>query len=743
MEVAGLAVGIIALYSTCRDCYQFFTSVQTAESESSSHLRELEIQQSILKAWGMHWQIQQIEDNEGQDSAYTERSRTKLHDYFVRNPYKADGVFKTLSALADTLSDQHKLVRRYGIQLRSGHAIQDVSDSTNNVRLAIADTTIKDVNPVISEVRSRLSTLNKLKWALKDRTSFKQLIYDLKSHSDSLYRLCPENAFESMNIFVTMDCLAGQEVPADLKSFSKLAIEQAQGNEDSSTGKGYRLLATVAGLKARVNENRGGQQSDETSLSTIEEEERSEMIYLGKSLALYQREVVYVEMRDYRGRPLEPTPEQKQRQKRIRQKERILQQNPSQYIDSDEDEDESHGDPFELVRLPDPRLRTLIKNFYNTFHGASMRESVCGLDMAGMIDHVGGEHKGHCSILYRLPGTIGAQGRERPAENLKLRAPVTLLSLLGAERKPGIKSTLGARFELARKLVRAVCLLHSTGWLHKNIRAESVIFFPKHVSKLQEDRYEVKVEIDVSQPILMGYLFSRPDDISKPRPTPTPEPDHALPLTYAEDSYSFTQDMSFGTDVYSPPKDYSGINDRTRNGPAQSHRRTVMPRAASIYGRNMLTHGNPVEKTKETIVGGFILDYYQHPAKHADPKRLYRHAYDVYSLGILLLEVGLWEQLQNYDDVVPGYGAGYLGRSGYNVAPGFDRDSNWNEEDHYERRRWICTKYLDRLRWSCGDLYADVVLSCLMVDSSDDEVAKASQRELCARIVADLEGCQA
>src|SRR2546423_11636991 len=162
---------------------------------------------------------------------------------------------------------------------------------------------------------------------------------------------------------------------------------------------------------------------------------------------------------------------------------------------------------MEVVRPADPKLRALIRNFFNTFQGANMRESVYGLDLAGMIDHTEGEHKGHCSILYKLPGTIGVQSRERPAENLMLRAPVTLQSLLGTKQKQGIRSTLGARFELARKLVRAVCLLHSSGWLHKNIRAESVMFFPEHVSALQEDRYEIKIEIDVSKPILMGYIF--------------------------------------------------------------------------------------------------------------------------------------------------------------------------------------------------------------------------------------------
>jgi hypothetical protein len=56
--------------------------------------------------------------------------------------------------------------------------------------------------------------------------------------------------------------------------------------------------------------------------------------------------------------------------------------------------------------------------------------------------------------------------------------------------------------------------------LHKNIRADSVMFFPEHVSATQEDRYEVDVETDISNPILMGYIFSRPDDvIQKPLPS--------------------------------------------------------------------------------------------------------------------------------------------------------------------------------------------------------------------------------
>lgn len=721
MDAVSLTIGIAALYTTCRDCYTFFTTVKTAEAESSAHLRELEIQQSILKAWGFHWQIQNEDGRELEHPDHTGRKRTKLHQYLLSNRFKAEGVFNTLSALADTLSDQERLMKRYGIQLQPTQAIQDESQSTNNVQLTIPNTTIEDIKPVISEVKNRLSVLNKFKWALKDRVNFKKLIADLRTHSESLYRLCPENAFESMNIYLTLECLAKQESPEGLKWTSRLATQQVEVDGKSSVQAGYELLASAATLKASVNENRAEEQADDGSLTSVDEDQR-EMRYLGKGLALFEEQVVYVEMRDYRGPPLEPTLEQKQKMKRLRSRVRFLKSLSTdasmsgryskarldemyEYRSSDESEEDVEA--FEMVRPADPKLRALIRNFFNTFQGVNMGGSVYGLDIAGMIDHTAGEHKGRCSILYKLPGTIGAQSRERPAENLMLRAPVTLQSLLGVKQKQDIRSTLGARFELARKLVRAVCILHSSGWLHKNIRAESVMFFPEHVSALQEDRYEIKIKIDVSKPILMGYIFSRPDDVVIRMNPPSSPPS-------APQTEDHRRDMrSFRTMVWDNPMDVR----------AKSKRRAGTPRVDRIYGRSMLGEVAVSEQTKETNISGFTLDYYQHPAKHADPKRLYRHAYDVYSLGILLLEVGLWEKLKNYEDS--------------------DSEDENGEEDHYERRRWICREYLDRLRWSCGDIYADVVLSCLMIDSSDDEAAKASERELCARIVAYLEGCQA
>lgn len=720
MDAAGLAIGIVSLYRACYDCYSFFTDVKKAEASSSSHMRELEIQQAILKSWGFHWQILSGNNTEAALPNDAKRKPTKLNKYLLTNRHKAEAVFKTLSALFDTLSDQRKLGNRYGIQVKSTQFIENESECESSVELIIPDTAAVQVEPVIAEVKSRLSVLTKFKWAMKDKDNFKKLITNLKAYGDTLYRLCPENAVPSMNIYFVMECVAGQESPAGLKWTSKLATEHAEVDDDFSMREAYQLLASAATLKASVNENRDTEDATKDETLSIIEETQPQMFYLGKGLALFEGQVVYVEMRDYRGPPLDLTPEQKAqlkeqaKKKRDRTMRRVEMRKAaaeardyaddssslSEFDSSSSDDEAENVEPIQIVRPADPKLRALIKNFFNTFKGDNMMRSVQGLDIAGMIDHTEAEQKGHCSILYKLPGTAGVQTRERPAENLKIRAPVTLQSLLDTEIESGIDSTLGARFRLARKLVHAVCLLHSSGWLHKNIRAQSVIFFPGKANDatMEDRRHEEEIKVDVSNPILMGYIFSRPDDI-----TPKADPPSA-PETRGEASQ-----RGSSTNTWRARKVKRSVS---KQGLGRRH-------SASIYGFDMPGETLLPMADQNINVSGFTLDYYQHPAKHADPKRLYRHAYDVYSLGILLLEVGLWEKLENY------------------------HHTGDEDEDHYERRRWICENYLGRLRWACGDAYADVVLRCLMIDTSDDEVAKASERELCAQIVADLENCQA
>ncbi|OAF62456.1 hypothetical protein VC83_01257 [Pseudogymnoascus destructans] len=112
-------------------------------------------------------------------------------------------------------------------------------------------------------------------------------------------------------------------------------------------------------------------------------------------------------------------------------------------------------------------------------------------------------------------------------------------------------------------------------------------------------------------------------------------------------------------------------------------------------------------------------DMKHHPFKRAYPDRRYCHAFDVYSLGIALLEIGLWTPVESL------YAEDMLGPN-----------------DPFDTRRKLIRIAQQALLDRCGGLYTKVTASCLSVDPEDSEKSLMEQRELCARTAADLAQCQ-
>jgi hypothetical protein len=61
--------------------------------------------------------------------------------------------------------------------------------------------------------------------------------------------------------------------------------------------------------------------------------------------------------------------------------------------------------------------------------------------------------------------------------------------------------------------------------------------------------------------------------------------------------------------------------------------------------------GNRYYTAEETKRYDINLDYYQHPDKRLDSRIRYSRAHDIYSLGCVLLEIGLWKSLPQVVDV--------------------------------------------------------------------------------------------
>ncbi|KAI4592011.1 hypothetical protein KJ359_011958 [Pestalotiopsis sp. 9143b] len=106
-----------------------------------------------------------------------------------------------------------------------------------------------------------------------------------------------------------------------------------------------------------------------------------------------------------------------------------------------------------------------------------------------------------------------------------------------------------------------------------------------------------------------------------------------------------------------------------------------------------------------------ILDLHRHPKLLSGPsRRPYCKSYDLYSLGLVLLEIGDWKVLQTY------------------------------YRPHYSAERWrdkiILPQLLPRLGAKVGRLYRDVVERCL---TAKDDISSEDAGQLMEEVVATLE----
>ncbi|RDA91918.1 hypothetical protein CP533_1288 [Ophiocordyceps camponoti-saundersi (nom. inval.)] len=124
------------------------------------------------------------------------------------------------------------------------------------------------------------------------------------------------------------------------------------------------------------------------------------------------------------------------------------------------------------------------------------------------------EDEADVDVLDRRLGLVF----ERPSGDLP---PVSLNELLreAGSRKPRVTE----RVKLAHALANCLLYLHAVNWLHKGLRSHNVIFFRSHAG-----------EVDLAQPYLSGFDFSRPGGSDEMTDAPADDAEHDLyrhPLT--------------------------------------------------------------------------------------------------------------------------------------------------------------------------------------------------------------------
>ena len=121
MEVTGLVVGIVGLYSTCQSCFSLYSEVSGAEHNAKLAAKQLDVHASILKAWAFNWEIRpnlsSLSSSKDDDEEGDKKKCEKLKRYLERNPYKGQGIVSALSCIGDILSDKMGLLETYGLEV--------------------------------------------------------------------------------------------------------------------------------------------------------------------------------------------------------------------------------------------------------------------------------------------------------------------------------------------------------------------------------------------------------------------------------------------------------------------------------------------------------------------------------------------------------------------------------------------------------------------------------------------------
>ena len=435
------------------------------------------------------------------------------------------------------------------------------------------------------------------------------MIKTLRRHNEDLFRLCSWEALSQINRGIPTLALPQSKNFVELHLMADIS-EEAAKDANSPVAEGRQRIANMARFKARMmtpsnlaSRYRARWQLLDYKNYTVQSKDHDYSL----GINLKTKEPVFVEWQSYKGKDDQPD---------ISAKEQI-------------------NELADFLSIP-----TRPKEFRT-------------LDCAGLFKDEANDRYG---VVFEMPKHLRNVSDSVHAGSRRIYNPSTLTDFI--HNVDGIID-LGIRFNLARKLVYSLVVMHTCGWLHKNLRPENILFFPAPPAaggKMKENRK------DVGHPVIVGYGLSRPDDIS---------------VTSGNDDEGGWHNIS--------RKDRAGLSRVTPQN----------------------THNNGQPNTK----------IYQHPDKVARPGRRYRHSYDIYSLGLLLLEIGLWQSLQQFEAS--------------------------RASETYEFHRFVLERLVPDLWGQCGSIYGGVVRDCLTMSTDDAILGAESQRRLAWDIAERLDKCVA
>ena len=246
-----------------------------------------------------------------------------------------------------------------------------------------------------------------------------------------------------------------------------------------------------------------------------------------------------------------------------------------------------------------------VDNLARMLHSSSNRHpDLHTLDCVGYVEDTQ-RHRYGMVYLSVPPSAASSAGNDTQSNLVSISS---LANLIISTPTP----FLDMRFNLAHTVAVALWSCHTLDWLHKTLCPHNILFFHNHTEQLPvRPKSQDKLQVPAKKREPPSPLSSSAEDLP-PSPGPTSNGSNTA-------STGTSPSNSSSVDITSP---YLAGFDSSR--PDHIEEMSTAPR--NLQGEEI----------------------YRHPDSLGQQRLKYRKGFDIYSLGLLLLEIGLWKSLETF-----------------------------------------------------------------------------------------------
>lgn len=464
-DVAAGAVGFASLgVLLLQGCVQGFILLSTAQNfgQDADLIRcEIEFEQYRLFRWA---------EKVGLEAGSSKSPNCNLNWELIN---------KFLRQLSSLMTETSKFKEEYGLELITTDdelSTADLEKPRKGLRKLIANVKPDFHNETARSLQKGINIWRRMKWAAIDKAGIAVLINDIRSLVDKLYDLLldSDREFIRNGIEALLRHVVSQaSTPTDLAS-----IEQLLSPKYSVRSKFEEsAVKTALGLKQK-----------RLMLGFSEDNKLVSVSSSSTNLSPSSSSSTLVS-----SRPVSPGPRKPMTMRGAAPRgplsHKLLKRISASTKGVPARELATYDSASVLVewKIVDRGLETKLKHRIKTLAALLYdveSSSFHSLNCMGFLKDPG---TGNYGYLFKLPeGAVG-----------------TCMSLTDVLALNTMTPSLNDRIELSIALVETILQLHTSGWLHKGLRSENILFFPQKESS-----------VNITHPFLEGYEYARADNPS-------------------------------------------------------------------------------------------------------------------------------------------------------------------------------------------------------------------------------------